>query len=235
LFNLNSNNVLIRNKSLRQAINYCIDKEKIIVEGLANTEIAAKGIFPKSIIDNNTLVGYRRDLSKAKELMKKSNINSGTITFPVTKNENKKGLQYMLADIISVNLKEIGITLNVVELDAETYSKQSGNYDMQLYGWLGDSGTADNFIEPLIDIKNTSIKNTYNNPRLMEMLDAAKKSRNPYKYRELMCNIEKEMVEDAPYIFLSHICVSYALSNKIKGLKVHSLNMINLENIWKED
>lgn len=235
LFNFKSNNVLVRNKNLRQAINYCIDKEKIIVEGLVNTEVPAKGIFPTSIIDNTALVGYRRDLNKAKELMKKSNINSGTLTFPVTINENKKGLQYMLADIIGANLKEIGITLNVIELDAETYSKQSGNYDMQLYGWLGDSGTADNFIEPLIDINNTSIKNTYNNPRLMEMLDLAKKSRNPYKYRELMCNIEKEMVEDAPYIFLSHICVSYALSNKIKGLKVHSLNMINLENIWKED
>ncbi|MBZ9688866.1 ABC transporter substrate-binding protein [Clostridium estertheticum] len=235
LFNFKSNNVLIRNKSLRQAINYCIDKEKIIVEGLANTEIAAKGIFPTSIIDNSTLVGYRRDLNKAKELMKKNNISSGTLSFPVTINENKNGLQYMLANIIGINLKEIGITLNVIELDAETYSKQSGNYDMQLYGWLGDSGTADNFIEPLIDINNTSIKNTYNNPRLMEMLDLAKKSRNPYKYRELMCNIEKEMVEDAPYIFLSHICVSYALNNKIKGLKVHSLNMINLEDIWKED
>ncbi|MGH4123129.1 MAG: ABC transporter substrate-binding protein [Clostridium sp.] len=235
LFNFNSNNVLIRNKNLRQAINYCIDKEKIIKEGLANTEIVAKGIFPTSIIENNTLVGYRRDLKKAKELMKKSNISSGTLTFPISVNENKKGLQYTLANIIGINLKEIGITLNVIELDAEAYNKKSGNYDMQLYGWLGDSGTADNFIEPLIDINNSSIKNTYNNPRLMEMLDAAKKSRNPYKYRELMCNIEKEMVEDAPYIFLSHICVSYAHSSKIKGLKVHSLNMINLENIWKED
>ena len=235
LFNFKSNNTLIMDKNVRQAINYCIDKEKIIKEALANAETAAKGIFPTSIIDNNTLVGYKRDLNKAKELMKKSKINSGTLTFPITKNENKTGLQYALANIIGINLKEIGISLNVIELDSETYNKQSGNYDMQLYGWLGDSGTADNFIEPLIDINNTSIKNTYHNPRLMEMLDAAKKSKNPYKYRELMCNLEKEMVEDAPYIFLSHICVSYAHNSKIKGIKVHSLNMINLENIWKED
>ena len=164
-----------------------------------------------------------------RERVRKSKISSGTLTFPIIKNENKKGLQYALANIIGINLKEIGISLKVIELDAETYSKQSGNYDMQLYGWLGDSGTADNFIEPLIDVNNTSIKNTYHNPRLMEMLDTAKKSRNPYKYRELMCNIEKEMVEDAPYIFLSHICVSYACNNKIKGIKVHPLNMINLE------
>jgi ABC-type transport system substrate-binding protein len=235
LFNFKSNNVLITNKNIRQAINYCIDKEKIIKEALANAEIVAKGIFPTSIIDNNALVGYRRDLNKAKELMRKSNINCGTLTFPIVKNENEKGLQYSLAHIMGINLKEIGINLNIIELDAETYNKQSGNYDMQLYGWLGDSGTADNFIEPLIDINNTSIKNTYHNPRLMEMLDAAKKSKNPYKYRELMCNLEKEMIEDAPYVFLSHICVSYAHNSKVKGIKVHSLNMINLENIWKED
>jgi ABC-type transport system substrate-binding protein len=235
LFNFKSNNPLIMNKNVRQAINYCIDKEKVIKEGLANAEIAAKGIFPTSIIDNNTLVGYKRDLSKAKELMKKSNISCGTLTFPITKNENKKGLQYTLAHIMGINLKEIGISLNVIELDPEAYSKQSGNYDIQLYGWLGDSGTADNFIEPLIDINNTSIKNTYHNPRLMEILDAAKKSKNPYKYREFMCNLEKEMVEDAPYIFLSHICVSYAHNSKVKGIKMHSLNKINLENIWKED
>jgi ABC-type transport system substrate-binding protein len=235
LFNFKSSNVLIMNKDIRQAINYCIDKEKVIKEALANAEITAKGIFPTSIIDNNGLVGYRRDLNKAKELMRKSKISSGTLTFPIIRNENKKGLQYTLGEIMGINLKEIGINLNVIELDAETYSRQSGNYDMQLYGWLGDSGTADNFIEPLIDINNMSIKNTYNNPRLMELLDAAKKSRNPYKYRELMCKLEKEMVEDAPYIFLSHICVSYAHNSKVKGIKVHPLNMINLENIWKED
>ena len=235
LFNFKSNNALIMNKNVRQAINYCIDKEKIVKEGLANAEIAAKGIFPTSIIDNSTLVGYRRDLNKAKELMKKSKINSGTLTYPIMKNENKKGLHYTLADIMKTNLKEIGISLNVIELDSETYSKQNGNYDMNLFGWLGDSGTADNFIEPLIDINNMSVKNTYNNPRLMDMLDAAKKSKNPYKYRELMCNLEKEMVEDAPYIFLSHICVSYAHNSKVKGIKMHSLNKLNLENIWKED
>ena len=235
LFNFKSNNALLMNKNIRQAINYCIDKEKVITEALGNAEIAAKGIFPTSIIDNNTLVGYRRDLNKAKELMKKSKINSGTLTFPIIMREDKKGLQYTLANILATNLKEIGINLNIIELDSEAYNKQGGNYDMQLYGWLGDSGTADNFIEPLIDINNRSINNTYNNPRLMGMLNEAKKSRNPYKYRELMSSLEKEMVEDAPYIFLSHICVSYAYNSKIKGIKVHPLNMINLDNIWKED
>jgi ABC-type transport system substrate-binding protein len=235
-FNYRSSNPIIRNKEARQAINYCVDKERVIKEALGGFEILTKGAFPSSILNNTNLTGYSRNIGKAKELMGKSGISSGVLTLQVSKNGGNTGFHSRLADILKENLKEIGIELRTFEVDGAKYYDEETfrNSDIFTYGWLGDSGTADNFIEPLIDINNSSNRSRYNNPELMELLDEAKKTKNPYRYRELLYKIESTIVEDAAWVPLSNICVSYSYSNNVKGLKVHPLNMINFADIWKE-
>jgi ABC-type transport system substrate-binding protein/methyl-accepting chemotaxis protein len=235
-FNYRSGNPIIKNKLARQAINYCIDKERITKEALGGFETVSNGAFPPSVLKNPSLKAYNRNLNKAKELLKKSGVSAGSLVLQVSNSGSNAAFHSRLAYILKENLKEIGIDLKVFEVtgakyyDEETFKKS----DLFTYGWLGDSGTADNFIEPLIDINNSSNRGKYNNPVLMELINKAKKTRNPYKYRELLCNIENIIIEDAAWIPLANICVSYTYNNNVKGLKVHPLNMINFADTWKE-
>lgn len=235
-FNYRSSNPIIKSRDARQAINYCVDKERIIKEALGGFETVSRGAFPASILNNSTLTGYTRNVNKAKELMKKSGIVSGSLTLQISENSDKKAFQYGLSKILKENLKEIGIELKITEVSSSKYYDEESfrKSDMFTYGWLGDSGTADNFIEPLIDINNTSNRSKYNNPELMKLLEEAKKTRNPYKYREILCTIENKIMEDAAWVPLSNICVSYTYKDNIKGLRVHPLNIINFTDIWKE-
>lgn len=235
-FNYRSSNPILRSKEARQAINYCLDRDKAVKEALAGAEIAAKGVFPKSILNNPSQNGYSRNLNKAKELLKRSGVNSRTLTMQISKNGGNASFQKILSTIFAENLREIGIELKVIEVPGTEYYSEENlrKCDLFTYGWLGDSGTADNFIEPLIDINNASNRCKYNNPELMPILDEAKKTKNPYKYKELLCKLEDIMIEDASWILLSNICVSYSYRNNVKGLKVHPLNLIKFADVWKE-
>lgn len=235
-FNYESGNPIIKSKEVRQAINYCVDKERIIKEALSGFETMSRGVFPISVLNNSNLQGYSRNVSKARELMKKSGFTSGTLTLQISARGRNIGFHSILASILKENLKEIGIELKTFEVEGNKYynDKFLQKSDLFTYGWLGDSGTADNFIEPLIDINNSSNKSRYNNPQLMDILNEAKKTKNPYRYRELLSKIESLMVEDAAWVPLSNICVSYTYKDNVKGLKVHPLNTINFDSLWKE-
>jgi len=234
--NFRSKNPLIKSKEARQAINYCFDRERVIQEGLGGFEKVAKGIFPSIIFNNTNLKGYKRNVSKAKELMRASGVTGGTLTMQVIASDNKQTVHYKTLEVLGENLKEIGITLKAIEVPANKFYSEEclSKCDLFLYGWLGDSGTADNFIEPLVDINNSLNRNKYNNPELTRLLEESKKVKNPYKYKEILSNLENIMLEDAPWIILSNICVSYAYSEHTKGLKLHPLNVIKYTDMWKE-
>ncbi|GLC32067.1 ABC transporter substrate-binding protein [Clostridium omnivorum] len=235
-FNYRSSNPLISNKEARQAISYCIDRERIIKEALGGNEVLAKGPFPTSVLDNPNAVTYSRNVNKAKELLRRSGVTSNNLTLNINKTGSNSNFQSILAGILGENLKEIGISLKVVEINSKEYYAEENltKCDMFIYGWLGDSGTADNFIEPLIDINNASNRSKYNNPKLMEMLSEAKKTKNPYKYKELLCKLENIMIEDATWVYLSTICTSFACQENVKGLRINPLNLIKYEDMWIE-
>lgn len=236
-FNFRSNNPLVKSMEARQAINYVVDKERLIKEAFGGYETISKGIFPRSILDNKDIAGYGRNLSKARELLRKSGVKANSITLQILNNNTgNSGFHAKLAHILSENLKEIGIELKTIEAKPGKYYDEDilSKSDLIIYGWLGDSGTADNFIEPLIDINNAANRGRFHCPEGMKLLDDAKRTKNPYKYRDILCSLEKEVVEEAPMIFLSHICVSYVQGRQVKGLKLHPLNVIKLADIWKE-
>ena len=232
VMNFNNSNSIIQNKKVRQAINYCVDSEKIVKEVFGEMEIVSRGAFPNSLT-NYRIKAYERNLKKAKELMEVSGISSGTLTMSVTPGaDNHK----RISDILKENLKEIGIQVKTCEVEGNYFQKSASNSscDIFLFGWIGDSGTSDNFIQPLIDKDSAMNFGKYHNPKIIEMLEEARKIKNPYKYNEIMNDIESNIIDDSPWIFLSTLCTSYACNNNIKGLKVHPLNIIKFDDIWIE-
>lgn len=233
-FNFNSKNPIIHNKHVRQAINYCMDRERIIKDALGGLETISNRVFPQSLLSNKGLNAYNRNLEKAKYLMKSSGISSGTLTFQVVSNGGNKAFHEKMMRILEENLREIGIDIKTYEVPGSGYYDDNNikNCDVFMYGWLGDSGTADNFIEPLIISDNVMNKGKYVNEEVVELLEKAKRIQNPYKYRKTMSELENMMIDDAPWIFLSSICSSYTYQSRVKGLKIHPLNTMNFSDIW---
>ncbi|MCM1988637.1 ABC transporter substrate-binding protein [Oceanirhabdus seepicola] len=232
-FNFKNSNPVVQNKVVRQAINYCVDRERIIKEAFGGMELISRGAFPNSLTNYRTKA-YEKKIKKAKDLMKASGINCGTLTMYISSGDKK---HEKISEILKENLKEIGIKVKTCEVKGDYFDKSfsNSNCDLFLYGWIGDSGTSDNFIQPLIDKGSVMNYGKYHNQQILEMLEEARKTKNPYKYNELMNDIESRIIDDAPWIFLSTICSSYAIKKNIKGLKVHPLEIVEFNDIWIEE
>lgn len=234
-FNFRSNNSVIKNKYVRQAINLIIDRDRIIKDGLRGLENKPTGIFPQGfgLGGGNKM---ERNLSKAKECMKKSGVKGGSITFLMSSAAKESSYYKCLIATLKDNLREIDLELKVMEVSREDYNKQEirNKCDMLCAGWVGDTGTPDNYIEPFIEENNIPNSGGYYNEELIEQIRELKTIKNPYKFKEKLKHIEDIFMEDCPYIFLAISCFCYAYKENVKGLYMNPLSLIKFQDIWKE-
>ncbi len=235
-FNFQSSNDLVKNKYVRLAVNSVIDKKRIIEEGLKNLEDPSIYVFPEDTLLNNSY-RFERSVSKAREYMEKSKVNSGTLTLLLNDKLKESAYYKALVKVLGENLKEIGLQLKVLSVTSEEYNNEAvrKRSDLFYYGWVGDTGTLDNYIEPFVEEHGNANIGGFYNKECIDCIREVKTIKNPYKYREKLSRIESILVEEMPYIFVTVSCSCYTQRDYIKGLKVHPLNFVKLQDIWKEE
>lgn len=226
-----------KNKKVRQAMNYAVDKEyytKVLLEGQA---IPAAGIFPPGIVAyNKKLVGYHFDLDKARALMKEAGYGSGIDgIFPLDIRSSEVAIKR--AEYIKKCYEKIGIKLILNPLSWKEFLERGykGDSLLSMKGWISDNGDPDNFLHPLFHSKsfgrsgNTSF---YHNEEVDEMIETARSERNRKRRTELYQKAEGMIVEDAPWIFLSHGVDSYVVSENIGGFKIDPFGIVRFRYLW---
>lgn len=231
-FNLNSNSIFAKNPDIRKAINYAINRKRIIKEVVGGNAIESKGPIPPSIIDNSYLEGFDHNPKKAMELLRSKGINNIKEKLVFLANEEKTGyeklIQYMIED-----LKEIGIESSIYRVPRKEYSKAESraNCDIFVSGWIADTGDPDNFLEPLFDPENPANLTGYGNNKVMELMKVARGIANPEKRLNLYKDIQGIIIGDAPWIFLYHNCAGCIAREGVTGAKVSPLSKIMFDEI----
>jgi ABC-type transport system substrate-binding protein len=236
-FNFRSNSIYARSADLRKAINYAVNKDKIIKELMGGIAVESKGPFPPSIIDNGYLPGFSYNPQKARDILKKcgfTNIKE-KLRFlgrdGKVPTNNDRIIEYMIND-----LKEIGIECEVIKVPASDYTKPESlaKCDVFMYGWVADTGDPDNYLEPLFNPDNLTNFTGYNNPKVMEIMNKARAVINPEKRIKMYKDIQNIIVEDAPWIFLHHPQQGSAARDGVTGVRVSSLGKIKYDEIILE-
>ncbi len=130
----------LKNKELRQAIAYAIDKEELIekvARGAAKP--ASPGYLPvEHVLYNKDIQQYDFDLEKSKELL---NGNSYDFTL-LTGNSNA---EVRIGELIKINLEKVGINVDVQSLDSKSRDGaiKNGDYELALNGHGGWGNDAD--------------------------------------------------------------------------------------------
>lgn len=127
---LNNNNRILKEKSVRQAISYAIDKNKINYNVYKSKYNLVN--FPLDYIDNENNKN-KYDIEKAKNILS-NNIwkrQKGKLKFRlIVNNEDEK--RVLIAEEIKKELEEIGITIIIEKVNNKVYNDyiKSKNYDM---------------------------------------------------------------------------------------------------------
>lgn len=222
--NLNIAKPNLGKKEVRQAINYAIDRTAVagLTDGFCTPAIQ---MFPPSYFASDPDLGpddYKHDPKKAKDLLSKAGLKDG---FKFTVDVQNLDIYKQIAEVIQANLKDVGITMNIVPVDISK-APQDFSVDKSVDGYLGEQ-KAD--ADPSIEIESYYLKGGFNNPggydnpKVAKLAEEAKggadtKARAK-SYKELM----KTIYEDAaPNVTLCHLTTPFTLNHKAMGVEIYT-------------
>ncbi|MBI5205223.1 MAG: ABC transporter substrate-binding protein [Nitrospirae bacterium] len=194
------------NKLLRKAINYAIDREKILRTLFEGRGSLASGPVPNMLRKWKAPAPYEYNPSKAKELLKEAGYPDGLeVNFYITADNEVVDI----AEVIQSYMKDIGIKANIKQLEWSAYKEaiNKGETDMFWLGWFADYPDPENFLFPLFHSANlgpAGNRARYKNPKVDYLIEAGQ---HAYTMKERDMYYEKAenmIVDDAAWVFFWH-------------------------------
>ena len=104
-------------------------------------------------------------------------------------------------------------------------------------GWNSDIPDTDNFFYPLLFSQSKVNRTFYRNPRMDELLEAARGETNYLRRIEIFREVEKLAVHDAPWISQHHRVFEYLYQPHVRGVEISALgaHYIPMINIWLQE
>ena len=228
---INTQSGPLKEKKVRQAIAYAIDKKFILNALLRGTAVDAKtGIHPDSPFYDDSVETYDLDLDKANMLLDEAGYpadSNGTrfnLTIDYGWQPGKARVEYMKAA-----LKKVGIEVEVRSSpDFPSWAKRMGDMDFDL-SW----DSVYNWGDPVIGVHRTYLStnigkgvwsNTqgYSNSRVDEILTQAAVENNVQKRTELYKELQQIIADEVPIYYINavpmHTVYSDEVGNPPKGI-----------------
>jgi peptide/nickel transport system substrate-binding protein len=233
----NNQNEVLRNKLVRQAISYGIDKKKLIMY-LRNSAGRAgdQGFIPSGLpgYDSNCNYGYPYNPEKAMLLLKAAGYNIGNNN-PVIHLSTVPAYAD-LASFISKELKKIGIDLIIDVVPKSLLLSQIAKQEVDFFrgSWIADYPDAESFLSVFYS-KNPSPPNytRYYNPVFDQLYEKSMKETDVIKRTHLYRTMDSLVMEDAPIIPLWYDQVIHLVQPNVQGFSPHPLNLLELRKVWK--
>jgi peptide/nickel transport system substrate-binding protein len=215
------------NKSVRQAVNYAINKTSIVENLYKGTAIVAKNGMPPFMLGwNDSVVDYPYNPVKARELLTEAGYPNGFNTtlwvMPVSR-------PYMfdpskIGEAIQSYLEAVNIHVEIFQIDWSTYlaKTQAGEHPMCLLGWTGDNGDPDNFMNVLYGANQCTLGTAgnvafYNNTKVQELLSDALQTYVVNDRAQLYKDAQGIIHEDAPFVYLAHANQNLVFTKNVQG------------------
>ncbi len=236
---LNTRHPALKDKRVRQALNYAIHKDAIIRDILKGTAIVAT--TPLSPVygayhEDKTL-RYPFDPEKAKALLKEAGYASGfDVTFFVP--ESGSGMQspVEMATVIQANLAAVGVRAKIQTMEWGAYLKKYlDGPDMAEMSWNPSIGDPDHMMYMLLSSDRfppAFNAGFYQNPRVDELLRKGRTTIDEKERIPLYREAQRLVVEDAPWIFVDHGKQVIVHRKRVQGFKLHPNFDLVLTQVW---
>ncbi|WP_457557969.1 ABC transporter substrate-binding protein [Candidatus Harpocratesius sp.] len=255
---MNNNEI---NQSMRQAISFAFDYDKMINEILPNSGITGFRLnspVSEGILYHNPNIDYpTRDIIKARQILVDNGvvpsdvniyddfwwcnktINDPIATYNYTWNDGNL-YREKIGMMIAENLREIGIDVKLYPISwGEFLTKLFYNpeqVELFVMGWSPDYNDPSNMINPLMS--NTSSVNfaQVNDPYLQSLIEDGLSETNITARRNIYYESQRYIVEELmPYLMLFNIGRSYAFSVSIKKISYNIMDYFRAYDIVLSD
>jgi oligopeptide transport system substrate-binding protein len=223
------------NKKLRQALNYAIDRERILKFVLKNRGTAAhNGPIPQGMPGfNPDIKGYEYNKEETRRLLTEAGFPEGR-GLDLTLYTGNDEIQKTIAIAVQEQLKEFGINLKLDQmLQATLISRQEeGEFPFWRASWGADYFDPENFMA-LFYSKNITPNGPnrvgYSNPKIDELYERSIRITDFEERKKIYDEMQEIVIEDAAWLFMYYNQQVYLLQKNIEGFYIDGLNIINLK------
>jgi peptide/nickel transport system substrate-binding protein len=220
---------LLRNKALRQAIAYGIDRNNIVSQGLDNVpRPAVEGIAPPEVIRTQPPLRHDYSPDRARQALAESGVGAGARLSIWTPSGVWLG-DKLIAEVVQTQLARIGINVSVRTVDYGTLVDAANRHEHQLWVILwGFSPHPDSFFRGVFHSKSAANWTAYANPEVDRLIDEAATVNDPQRMQQMYWQIQKILMDDVALVPIYHAVNLYVKSKRVQGFKTHPLELLDL-------
>jgi peptide/nickel transport system substrate-binding protein len=242
--NLNTADPILSDKRVRQALSHLVNKQQIIDTIYKGIGKPANGpIVPGMWAYSADIPSYDYSPDKAKQLLDDAGWKAGADGVR-TKDGQKLSLvvrthsedpdRKQLIQVLQSEFQNVGIdaTTNTVEFPAFFQDVQDGKYQVGVIGWLNLSDP-DRATFRQFTIEGTANYGKYKNDAVDGLLKQARGTLDQSKAKGLYTDAVKQIVDDAPYIFVQYQEYIAMHTSKLQGYVINPVaNWLSFKSAW---
>lgn len=209
---------------VRQAISYAIDTKSVVETAYRGVGKPAVGpIAPNVKYSDPDLKLHEYNVDKAKQLLKEAGYPDG-FTTTVLLNNNQTRVDMLT--IVQSQLKEVGITLEIKVLEWGAYIQALANneHEIMVLGWTCQTPDPDMAIYAPFSSKTIQGGGgnyaRYTTPELDALIEKGRELPDSDERRDVYYQIQKLIVEGAPWIFLNNGEQVVGASKKVQDFDI---------------
>jgi peptide/nickel transport system substrate-binding protein len=230
----NFENPLLRDRNLRLACNYAIDKHAL-VELLNSMAVPANGPLVPPVMGSTNKELYPQNIEKAKALLKKTSYKGQELVY-ITDNSPTS---VAIAEFLQESLKRLGIKIRIEKYPEAVWVDKltKGEFDLGKLYYAFDYPSPDNGLAQFLSYNFAPSGPNflhYVNKKFDKLYEKALTEMDSKKAEALYSQLNQIIREDAPWIFLYVPVRTILVQHNVKGLEINSLSFsLLLENIQK--
>ncbi len=233
---------LFREKEIRQAINYAVDKEEIIDAVMRGLATKATGPYPPNMWAHNPDVQeYGYNPEKADRLLKskgwRKNKDTGirekngeAFSFTLMTNQGNTERK-LISEIIQQQLGDIGIEVNVRVQEWSSFINQyidKREFDAVILGW-SITLDPDQYSIWHSSQKEEGMQNFagYSNSRVDELIEKGRRTFDKEKRKKIYREKHRILQDEQPYMFLYYPDSRVVVDNRFKNIKLEKSGIMH--------
>jgi oligopeptide transport system substrate-binding protein len=211
------------NPKVREAMQYAIDKDRI-VQVLAGRAYVTNQILPPKMPGYDDSIGSSSpyDPDRAKALLEEAGYPNG---FSIEFWDHNAGDEPKVDQVIQQNLSDVGIEMDLHSVSFREYLDKtaSGQTQTGINGWSQDYPDPSNFLDVLFSSDQIPANNFsyYSNPTVDEELDQAITMEDQSQRLALYQKAQKQILADYPIVPLWNEKKTYFRNPDIQGIHFH--------------
>ena len=220
-----------RAKAMRQAVNLCIDREKML-RYLRNGigEPGTGGMIPVGLPGHSRTIGYSYDLKRAQRLVEENHLEGYLLQLSTVADYADIG------KFVQSQVEQIGLQCKMEVMPPATMRSMRSNGSLPFFrsSWVADYPDAENYLS-LFTSSNFAPSGPnythYSNPKYDKLYEKALRCNDLQERAHYYTEMDSLMMQDAPVVVLFYDEVLRFVNKRVKDMGSNPTNLLDLRRV----